>query len=127
MKDYTPWSFIKPSIDDSSIENFFFREREIWWCSIGMNIGHEEDGKNHLFERPVLVIKKFNKHIFLAIPLSSQEKENKYYIPFVHENGSGQAMISQVRLLSSKRLSRKISTISFEEHKKIIDAFKNIL
>ncbi len=30
------------------------------WCSIGINVGDEEDGKNELYERPVLVIKKFN-------------------------------------------------------------------
>ena len=31
-----------------------FQEREIWWCSVGVNVGHEMDGKNQFYNRPVL-------------------------------------------------------------------------
>lgn len=41
-KDFNSWSQLKQKID--SQEKFpYFEEREIWWCSIGLNIGHEEN------------------------------------------------------------------------------------
>jgi hypothetical protein len=33
-----------------------FQEREIWWCSVGVNVGHEMDGKNQFYNRPVLMV-----------------------------------------------------------------------
>ena len=32
-----------------------FKERDIWWVSIGVNIGYEEDGKHEKYLRPVLI------------------------------------------------------------------------
>ncbi len=127
MKNFSLWNNRKPQLEAKSIDEIYFREREIWWCSIGINIGDEEDGKNDDFERPVLIIKKFNKNIFFGIPLSSQEKENKYYIKLIYENGEGQAMISQMRLFSSKRILRRITALSESEFIKIINEFKKIL
>lgn len=53
-----------------------FYEREIWWCSLGVNIGFEQDGTNDLFERPVLVIKKIQprRALGLAAHAHSQAK-----------------------------------------------------
>ncbi|MBU0661405.1 hypothetical protein KKG22_04495 [Patescibacteria group bacterium] len=38
----------------------FFREREVWWASLGKNIGYEMDGKNDLFEIPILILKGYS-------------------------------------------------------------------
>lgn len=128
MKEFDHWNKLKKNIEKTKKEEIvYFKEREIWWCSIGINIGHEEDGKNSPFERPVLVIKKFNFHIFFGIPLSAQEKENKYYIPLTYPHGEGQAMISQMRLFSSKRMTRKIAMLDKDEFFTIINEFKKIL
>ena len=51
------------------------RQREIWWCSISINIGVEEDGKNNLYERPILVVRKFNRRHFMGVPLTTKIKE----------------------------------------------------
>ncbi len=68
------WSLLKIKIHFSSLNKKYFLEREIWWAGIGSNVGHEEDGKNKGFERPVLILKKFNKYLVLIIPLSSKIK-----------------------------------------------------
>ena len=47
-----------------------FNERDIWWCSIGVNVGYEVNGKNGPFERPVLIIKKYNNDMFFGLPLT---------------------------------------------------------
>jgi mRNA interferase MazF len=52
----------------------YFNERELWWCALGVNIGFEQDGKNEHFERPVLVLRKFNKHLLLVLPQTSKAK-----------------------------------------------------
>ena len=42
-KDFEKWHKKKTDIDNSS-KRLFFHEREVWFCSIGMNIGYEQDG-----------------------------------------------------------------------------------
>jgi len=58
-KDFDCWNEIKKGIDGRE-KIIFCNKREIWWCSLGLNVGVEEDGKNQLFKRPVLVVKVFN-------------------------------------------------------------------
>ena len=72
-KDFDGWNPIKKSLDDTK-STPTFKEREIWWCSVGINIGHESDGKNELYHRPVLIIRKFSKRLFWGIPTTSQNK-----------------------------------------------------
>lgn len=77
-KDFNNWNLLKKILDDKkSYPNI--RQREIWWTSIGINIGHEENGKGGSYSRPVLVVRKFNKHIFLGVPLTTKIKDNPYY------------------------------------------------
>jgi len=86
-KQFDLWNGLKKKLHATRHEPFL-HEREIWICSLGANIGYEQDGKNENFARPVLVIKKFNNDIFLAVPLSSKVKEGKYYYIFAYEVGN---------------------------------------
>ena len=90
LKDFDEWNRLKKIINDKKVNNWF-HEREIWWCSIGVNIGHEEDGKNKQFERPVLVFRKFKKEIFFGIPVSSKLKDNKFYFQYELHNKKASA------------------------------------
>jgi hypothetical protein len=80
-KDFWKWHSLKSEIE-KQIPSPLFYEREIWWCSVGANVGAEEDGKNDPFERPVLVLRKFNRDMFWGIPITSKEKYGEYYYPF---------------------------------------------
>ncbi len=106
-KDFDQWNTLKKNINDSTFSDFV-HDREVWWCSLGVNIGFEEDGKNNNFERPVLILKKFNSSMVLAIPLSTQVKNLPYHFPHMHEGQEYAAILSQIRLISTKRLSRMI-------------------
>lgn len=125
-KEYDDWNKLKKDLSTKK-SNIFFHEREIWFCSIGKNIGDEEDGKNELFERPILVIRKFNNKIFLAIPLTSSQKDNKYYFQYELGGKTYASIISQIRLLDSKRLSRKIGMIKESDFRGIIKKIHDIL
>ncbi len=114
------WHLLKIQINNKICNNIYFSNRDIWWASIGINVGHEEDGKNSQYERPILILKKFNRHIILVIPLSSKIKESKnYYYKFVFNEIYRSALICQIRLISSKRLIRKIGYIDIDNFDKI--------
>lgn len=124
------WHKIKIKIQlANSRDNLYFYEKDVWWASLGANIGHEEDGKNKMFERPVLILKKFNKHLVLIIPLSSKVKKDKfYYYRFVSNDEKFiSAMICQIRLISSKRLIRKMGNINNQEFNEIKTRIKGFL
>lgn len=125
-KEYDDWNKLKKDLSTKE-SKIFFHEREIWFCSLGKNIGDEEDGKNELFERPVLIIRKFNNNLFLAIPLTSSKKDNKYYHQYELGGKTYASILSQIRLLDSKRLSRKIGMIQESNFDIIIKKIHNIL
>ena len=107
MKDFLTWAKLKTSINQE-IDRPIFKEREIWWVSIGVNVGDEEDGKGDKFLRPVLVIRKFNKNLFLGVPLTKKVKENPFYFKLEVKDNIVCAMISQLRLFDSKRLLNRL-------------------
>jgi hypothetical protein len=55
QKDFDRWNERKKIIHDSG-ENKLYHAREIWWCSLGVNIGSEQDGDNENYTRPVLIL-----------------------------------------------------------------------
>lgn len=103
-----------------------FKERDIWWASVGVNIGFEEDGKNGNFVRPVLILKKFNREIFLGVPLSTKIKSNKYYLPISVTGKQVSVVISQIRVFSSKRIWNKLAELDKGDFSKVLTEVKNL-
>ena len=133
QKDFDAWNTIKKQVDLEERLGFYFQEGDIWWANIGLNIGHEENGKGVESRRPVLVLKKFNNHLAYVIPLTTQFKENSYYVPvairLLGENFSllRAIMLSQSRSMSSKRFRLKIGWVMPKELAGIKEALKEIL
>ena len=121
-KDYRKWHQVKTQIERQS-QMRGCQIREIWWCALGENVGVEIDGKNHLFQRPVLIIRKFNQYMFLAVPLSTQLKTRDWYFRFKYKETFQTALLSQIRLVSSKRLIRKVGRLD----KKTFKMIKNLM
>ncbi|MGE5297636.1 MAG: type II toxin-antitoxin system PemK/MazF family toxin [Acidobacteriaceae bacterium] len=89
----------------------------MWWARIGANIGFEENGKNDRFERPILIVRKFNKDMIWSVPLTSKDRDGEYYYR-IHQFFST-AILSQLRLISSKRLVRKMGIVGVEKFSKL--------
>ena len=54
---FANWTKLKIRIHASeSNRNVYFKEGQIWWASIGQNIGVEANGKNKNYERPVIMM-----------------------------------------------------------------------
>jgi len=121
------WTSLKINIEVNNNLDFHFREREIWWASLGANIGYEQDGKNESFERPVLVLKKFNRFVLWALPLTSTTKENKYYFKTTYKGKEYSIILSQMRLISSKRLLRLIRLLPKSEFEEVKEKIKGFL
>jgi len=113
IKNHDEWNTLKKRLDgQTSPRTVYFYKREVWYCSIGHNVGFEEDGKGGDYSRPVVIIKRCGANLFIGIPLTSKVKTEKYYFGVGNVNGrSATAMIAQIRLFSSKRLINKIDTI----------------
>ena len=110
-KDFDSWNIVKKNINIQS-KTSYCHPREIWWCSLGVNIGFEQDGTGESFDRPVVVIKGFNERIFFGVVLTSKAKVGEYYFPLGKiEDKDASAILSQVRLIDTKRLVRKITTL----------------
>ena len=126
-KDYKEWHSKKTEIEHSNDTRLFFHEREVWWCSLGHNVGFEQDGKGEKFARPVLVFKKFNKEVFWALPLSTKIKKSKFYALVELNDGVARvAIVSQLRLVDGKRLIDKIGVINEANYKDIQKAVINL-
>jgi mRNA interferase MazF len=119
-KDFNGWILKKKKIE-SDLPWIFCHRREIWWCSLGINVGFEEDGKGKRFSRPVVVIRGFNEKIFIGVVLTTQKKSGDFYFPLgVVGDKEAYAILSQIRLIDTKRLIRKIAVLDeaiFEELK----------
>jgi len=122
VKKFLEWIKVK-IFTHISERRLLFKEGEIWWVSIGHNIGTESNGKHEKFERPVLILKFYNKESFLGMMVSSQKKEGKYYHSKTINGIYYSFNLSQVRNLSSKRLLRHIDKVSREDLQIIRESF----
>lgn len=126
IKDFIGWHNIKSLIHNTRSRPTF-NEREIWWCSIGVHVGAEEDGKNKDYHRPILIIRKFNKELFWGVPLTTKIKDNPYYIRINYKESEQCAMITHLRLYDSLRLTDLEGKLSKNQFQKIKQALKDLL
>ena len=128
-KDFQKWHNRKELLHKEKIRPFF-REREVWFCTLGVNIGFEQDGSGTEFLRPTLIIKKFNNEVFWGLPLTKNLKKSRYYYQFFIEKKEemSTAILSQVKLTDAKRLQYKLGDISekdlMEMKKRLIEFLK---
>lgn len=112
-KDFSKWHKVKSRIDDLDSSSLYFKERDIWWCHIGENVGFEQDGKGKEFVRPVLVFKKINRDTCLVIPLSLKVRRGNFYFFLLSESNIVRtASLAQMKMIDVKRLKYKLDSIS---------------
>ena len=125
VKRFNAWTKLKRKIHNRTDIPAGYKEREIWWIGLGHNVGVEEDGKNENFDRPVLIVKGFSKYQFWAVPLSTTDKEGPYYHKIVVNGNVSNVLLSQLRVLDTRRFIRKYGMLNpkdFAEIKlKLID------
>lgn len=128
LKDFDSWNNLKKKLDAGSNKlNSFPKEKEVWIADIGVNIGYEQNGNENNFSRPVLIIKKFNNHMFWAVPLSTKQKDLDFYFNYIdRDDQKVSAILAQMKLISIKRLKRDIYIMPddlFDEIKEKLKSF----
>lgn len=124
VKRFDEWNKQKQKIDTHEIQDpLYIKEREVWWISMGVNVGAEIDGKNELFERPVLVFRKVGREQFYGLPLTSKEKAGPFYRLVHYGESAGNVCLSQLRVFSAKRLIRKIDVVNETEFEDLQETF----
>src|ERR1035437_6316122 len=112
-KDFDKWNEVKKITDKNDASSASFpKEREVWWCSVGVNVGVETDGKHETFERPVLLVRVLNKEMLWAVPITSTMKDSPFYYPFLFKNEDRSVILTQLRVMSTKRLLRRVDLMS---------------
>ncbi|MEK7554041.1 MAG: type II toxin-antitoxin system PemK/MazF family toxin [Patescibacteria group bacterium] len=125
-KDFDGWNEQKKKTHERG-DAPFCHKRELWWCALGVNIGFEQDGAGDEYRRPILVLKSLSKQTFLAIPLTAATKEHplRPAIGLV-EDKEARALLSQMRVIDTKRLVRKIGYLDTEVFALIRKAAKDL-
>lgn len=123
-KDFDGWSIEKQRLHYQKDPIVYFHRREVWWCTLGINIGFEQDGKNESYSRPVIVLNVFSTNACLVVPLTSKEKTGRFYFDVgVVAGRNAKAVISQMRFVDKRRLSNKVGVINektFQKLQKVI-------
>ncbi len=126
-KDFDVWNKLKKEIDKSTTD-FFVQTRQIWWCSLGVNVGSEQNGHGECFERPVIIIRKYTSDTFLCLPLTTKEKIGNYYhkLESAIETVS-YVILSQAKVLYRKRLRRLVGMVPHKEFHEIVEKYKDLI
>ncbi|OGM91090.1 hypothetical protein A2755_00005 [Candidatus Wolfebacteria bacterium RIFCSPHIGHO2_01_FULL_48_22] len=122
IKFIQAWCKLKVALWDKQ-NKVVFKQGNVWWCSLGMNIGEEMFGKGDKFTRPVLVFRKFTSNSFLGLPLTKQEKQGSWYVEITIHGERNLVMLNQARVLDKKRLTNRIGALDNNDFKKVREKF----
>ncbi len=123
MSKFDEWNNLKKKISKKKC-SIHFKQGDIYFVSIGYNIGAEIYGKSNDFLRPILIYRKISKISFIGIPLTTKQKNGNYYFSFEYKEGiQSVAILNQIRFYDSARLVYKSGYIK----KDIFDLLKTKL
>jgi mRNA interferase MazF len=128
IDDYNDWNKKKQEIHSSEkTEKIYFKEGQVWWCSVGLNIGDEVYGKGENFKRPVLVVRKLSKNLCIALPVTTKQKVGSWFVEISIHNMKRWVMLSQIRSVSKKRFNFKISELTESDFSKVKEKLEQLL
>ena len=127
MKEFDLWNE-KKKLTERKQERPEFKQRDIFFARLGENVGFEQSGKGGDFLRPVLVFRKFSNEVFWGIPLTKTLKKTIFYFHFSFVEGvDSVAILSQLKLVDSKRLERKIGVMEKENFSKLKESVRALM
>lgn len=118
LKDFDKWNSVKKKLDASHCV-VDFAEKELWWCSIGLNVGSEQHSSSKDFSRPVVIVRKFTRDVFIGVPVTTKIKEERFRYRLIVNNTENDALLMQLRVFDRRRLIRKICVIDSSDFIKL--------
>jgi mRNA interferase MazF len=126
MKRFFEWFGLKQRLHNISHSPPLVAERDIWWASIGENVGSEINGKSVLFSRPVIVLKKLSHGFYFVIPTTTQVREGSWYVPFRQQGKDMLACLHQARAIDFRRLSSRLGKVDGDDFERVKDGFRKL-
>jgi len=96
---------------------------DIWWASIGENVGSEINGKSRLFSRPVIIFKKLAHGFYFAIPTTTKSKVGSWFVPLRQADRDMVASLHQARAIDHRRLSTKLGQLDDSDFDRVREGF----
>lgn len=122
-KRFDKWINLKISLDKQNNKPPLVSEGDIWWVSVGENVGSEISGKDVLFSRPVVIFKKLARSFYFVIPTTTRPRKGTWYVAFKHKSIDMTACLHQARPIDYRRLSSKIGTLDDDDFARIKKGF----
>jgi mRNA interferase MazF len=126
MKQFLLWSGLKEKLHNLSHQSPLVSQGDIWWASVGENVGSEINGKSRLFSRPVIVFKKLAHGFYFVIPTTTQTRQGTWFVPFRQQEKDMVACLHQARAMDYRRLSSKLGTLDDEDLNRIRQGFASL-
>lgn len=119
IKRFLEWMSLKKALHEYRKSIPHVNEGDIWWVSIGENIGYEINGKSRLLSRPVLILKKLSHFLYFAIPLTTKIKTGTWYVSYQHGDSQAVACLHQARSIDYRRFHSRLGELNSTDFKKI--------
>jgi len=126
IKRFIEWIGLKEKLHAKNYAAPHVREGEIWWASIGENVGAEINGKSGLFTRPVIIFKKLDRGFYFTISVTSKLKTGTWYVSFRQRGKTMAAYLSQARSIDYRRLYSKLGELDAEDFKRLKLGFEKL-
>jgi len=126
LKKFLEWIGLKKKLDSSTQKIPHVNEAEVWWVSLGENVGFEINGKSKLFTRPVLVFRKLSKTFYLVIPLTTKPHMGTWYVNYEYQGKAITACLHQVRSVDYRRFSTKLGALDSLNFERIRIGFRKL-
>ena len=126
IKKFLEWIGLKEKLHLIPQQVPHVSEGQIWWASLGENVGFEINGKSKLFTRPVVIVKKLSSSFYFVIPVTTQVRTGTWYMPFKLQGKHQVACLHQARSIDYRRLSNRIGWLDDTDFKNVKDGFRKL-
>lgn len=125
-KDFNKWNEQKKRLEGIN-QKFLFKQGEVWWCAVGVNVADESCGKGDVFGRPVLVLKKLSSKNYIGVPLSTKRKTGTWFVDVRVHGEVVSALLYQVRMFSVNRFQRRLTTLDVDDFSLVKEKLEALL
>jgi len=126
MKRFLAWIGLKERLHIIDHKPPLVSQGDIWWVSIGENVGSEVNGKSDLFSRPVIIFKKLAHGFYFVIPTTTQVREGSWYVAFRQHKRDMAACLHQARTIDFRRLSSKLGMLDDNDFARVKKGFSSL-
>jgi mRNA interferase MazF len=123
MKFFEQWIKVKASLDSLIVAPPHTSERDVWWVTLGENVGKEISGKSTVFKRPALIYKKLSRDFYLVIPSTTKVHTGNWFTKITFQNIDMYFCLHQIRSIDHRRLDKRMGQLTQNHFEQIVKDF----